>query len=744
MGAGRRAALDGASSPFNRSLHSFGVTSTVQALQPPPLPPSAISADISIRSKAEASALNLLIRMIIFSLVGVVAASPRPHTLTIPYSPNLHQMCAVSAVEVRQQWLAMSPWAHAAVASLPTTPDALAGIMSLSPAVAVAAASADRSAGPGDNGSAGAQLLLIMTRDESLPIGIRELCSQQAASRILQQINQCDTDISPEYAWSLLQPLLPSSCDAAVIVSMRTLHFATALSACASDVSLHRRSASCRPSLFVQLLCDFDVQRVMQAACVGCRGQGRLSQVCCRHVVAAALQLMGIECAPLRQRVCAFMQSAAALHLQLLHVLLQQLPAFPKGGCYSALLTSVAYGVLSSDATRAAAAATAAISAAVSPYCYEEFTDHVLAAARPYLRRWQAQELRRTCEANAMRCGRRSWAGTVLRLQSAWTIPVSGSSCWGLSCGSVGLGISNDFSNSSGCSNCLPSSSLSIVVTALPVEQRPDVSHSTQHYMEHHAGAKANARVQLTLANDMQGLDVVVAGIRMRDHKSFASDDQNGRVQWLRCELDSCLLLSGSRCQCTVTFPSACHTMQLQLCCFVYGSGRTCCSPWLRLDDVALFLMQPLPCSHSCLSRLLRMVSDRCSHRARASVVVADCNALEVVVQRFPSRADEAVEGGRCSWLGAATCFGHVVCRVVPCVMLRVCKGDDGGDRIVQVHGVVAHVAGDDADVVLKVRRSSRVFVSCILVFLEFVFGFVTLVQIHEWFVSIQHGKTFT
>jgi hypothetical protein len=141
---------------------------------------------------------------------------------------------------------------------------------------------------------------------------------------------------------------------------------------------------------------------------------------------------------------------------------------------------------------------------------------------------------------------------------------------------------------------------------------------------------------------------------------------------------------------------------------------------------------------------LLRMVSDRCSHRARASVVVADCNALEVVVQRFPSRADEAVEGGRCSWLGAATCFGHVVCRVVPCVMLRVCKGDDGGDRIVQVHGVVAHVAGDDADVVLKVRRSSRVFVSCILVFLEFVFGCVTLVQVHEWFVSIQHGKTFT
>ncbi len=689
------------------------MTSTVQALQPPPLPPSAISADVSIRSKAEARALNLCIRIIIFFLVGVVAASPCSHLLTIPYFPILHQMCAVSAAEVRQQWLAMSPWAHAAVASLPTIPDPLAGIMSLSPAVAAAAASVDRSAGPGSNGSAGAQLLLIMTRDESLPIGIRELCSQQAASRILQQINQCDTDISPEYAWSLLQPLLPSSCDAAVIVSMRTLHFATALRACASDVFLHRCRASCHPSLFVQLLCDFDVQRLMQAACAGCRGQGRLSQVCCRHVVASALQLMGIECALLQQRVCTFMQNAAARHLQLLHVLLQELPAFPKGGCYSALLTSVAYGVLTSDATPAAAAATAAIAAAVSPYCYEEFTDYVLAAARPYLRRWQAQQLRRTCEANAMRCGRRSWAGSVLRLQSAWTIPVSGSS-WGLSCGSVGLGISNDLGNSSSSSNCLPSSSLGIVVTALPLEQRPDMSHSTQHYMEHHAGAKANARVQLTLANNMEGLDVVVAGIRMHDHKSFAPGDQNGRVQWLSCDLDSCLLLSGSRCQCTVTLPSACHTMQLQLCCFVYGSGRTCCSPWLLLDDVTLFLMQPLPCSDSCLPHLLRIVSDRCSHRARASVVVADCNALEVVVQRFPSRAHEAAEGGRCSWLGAATCFGHVVCRVVPCVMLRVCKDDDGGDRMVQVQGVVAHVAGDDADVVLKVRRSCRVFRICL------------------------------
>lgn len=703
-------------------MNSFRVTSTVQALQPPPLPSCAISADVSIRSKAEVRALNFCIIVIIFSrrcrCSLTITASLCTHLLTTPHFPILHQMCAVSAVEVRQQWLAMSPWAHSAVASLPTIPDPLAGMMSLSPAVAAAAASVDRSAGRGSNGSTGAQLLLIMTRDESLPIGIRELCSQQAASHILQQINQCDTDISPEYAWSLLQPLLPSSCDAAVIVSMRTLHFATALRACAADIVLRRCRASCHPSLFVELLCDFDVQRLMQAACAGCWGQGRLSQVCCRHVVATALQLMGIECTQLQKRVCTFMQNAAACHLQLLHVLLQELPAFPKGGCYSSLLTSVAYGVLTSDATPAAAAATAAIAAAVSPYCYEEFTDHVLAAARPYLRRWQAQELRRTCEANALRCGRRSWAGSVLRLQSAWTIPVSGSS-WGPSCGSVGLGVgndlgnSNDLVNSSSSSNFLPCSSLGIVVAVLPLEQRPDISHSTQHYMEHHAGAKTNARVQLTLANNTEGMDVVVAGLRMRDHNTFASDHQNSRVQWLSCDLDSRLLSSGNRCQCTVTLPSACHTMQLQLCCFVHGSGRTCCSPWLLLDDVSLFLMQPLPCSASCLPHLLRIISDRCSHRARASVVVADCDALEVVVQRFPSRAHEAAEGGRCSWLGAATCFGHVVCSVTPCVMLRLNKDDDGEDRVVQVQGVVAHVAGDDADVVLKVRRSCRAWIWC-------------------------------
>jgi hypothetical protein len=55
----------------------------------------------------------------------------------------------------------------------------------LCPPVAAAAASLYRNVAAGSN-SSGVHLLLLMTRDETVPIGIRELYSQQTAAHILQ------------------------------------------------------------------------------------------------------------------------------------------------------------------------------------------------------------------------------------------------------------------------------------------------------------------------------------------------------------------------------------------------------------------------------------------------------------------------------------------------------------------------------------------------------------------------------
>jgi hypothetical protein len=169
----------------------------------------------------------------------------------------------------------MSSWAHAAVASIATIPDPLAGMTALCPPVAAAAASLHRNAAAGSN-SSGAPLLLLMTRDESVPIGIRELCSQQAAAHILQQITETAAHASAAHAWCLLQQLLPSPSDPAVVASMRTLHFATAVTAWASAVRLSSGSAPL--SSPIQLFSDFDVERVMQAAAAGCEAEGRVAQ----------------------------------------------------------------------------------------------------------------------------------------------------------------------------------------------------------------------------------------------------------------------------------------------------------------------------------------------------------------------------------------------------------------------------------------------------------------------------------
>ncbi len=704
---------------------------TTQARQPLPMPPSAVTADISIRNKAQVPLRSLCLVASFSSVSSTFALSDtkaacRCHSPPAPSFPlhSSHQVCAVSPAEVRQQWLAMSPWAHAAVASTATVPDPLAGLTSLSPPAAFAAASLHPNAGVG-SGSSGAQLLLTMARDESLPIGIRELCSQQAAAHVLRHIVHCTAPVSPEHAWSLLQSLLPSPCDTAVITSMRTLHFATALRTCAS--AARPCSTSCHPQLFVELLCNFDVQRVMQAACAGCEGDGRVAQVCCRHVVATALQFMAVDCIQMQKRVCFFMRSAAAHHIQLLLVLLQQLPLLPKESCYSALLTAVTCGVLSSSSISASAATAA--SAAVSPYCYEEFTEHVLAAVRPYLQRWQAQQLRRTCEANAVRCGRNSRAGSVLWLQPAWAMRVT-AGCWG-----QGSDVGN--SSSSFASNCLSCGALSISVAPLPLDDVPHVSHSTQHYMAHHLEASAGTRVEFTLVNNWEGVDVMVAGLRMCGGSSLGPDS----MQWLSCALDACLLSRGERGKCSVMLPAACRVLQLQACCFMCGSGSACCSPWLLLNDAAIFLMQPLHCTSGCLLQVLRSVCDRCIHRARASVAVTSSGALEQVLQRFPSRAHEAAEGGGCTWVGAATALGHVVCRVAACVVLRVSSDADGGKRMLRVQGLTADVAGDDADAVCKVWRP--VSVRWLYIFArEFVVGRLTRVQVHQWFVSMQPPAT--
>jgi hypothetical protein len=621
-----------------------------------------------------------------FALPGTKDLMPStpPHALRLSL-----QVCAVSPAELRQQWLAMSPWAHAAVASAAATPDPLAGLTSLSPPAAFAASSLHPNALV-CSGSSGAHVLLTMARDESLPIGIRELCSQQAAAHVVQETVRCAA--APEHAWSLLQSLLPSRCDTAVIASMRTLHFAAALRIWASAQPC---STSSHPQLLVELLCNFDVQRVMQAACAGCGGEGRVAQVCCRHVVSTALQFMAIDCILMQKRVCSFMQSAAARHVQLLRVLLQQLPLLPKEGCYSALLTAVACGVLSRNsmsAAAAAASAAAATAAAASPYCYEEFTEHVLAAARPHLQQWQAQQLRRTCEANAARCGRNSRAGSVLWLHPAWAMRMT-AGCWGQS---SGIGNSSSFFGSNG----LSCGALSISVAPLPLDVVPNVSHSTHDYMARQSDTSAGTRVQFTLVNNWEGVDVVVAGLRMCDGSSLAPES----VQWLSCALDACLLSHCDRRQCSITLPATCRVLRLQVCCFMCSSGSACCSPWLLLNDAAMFFMQPLPCSSSCLLQVLRSVSDRCSHRARVSVPVVSGGALEQVLQRFPSRAHEAVDGGGCTWVGALAAFGHVVCRVAACVLLRVSSDADGENRVLRVEGVTADVAGDDADAVCKVR----------------------------------------
>jgi hypothetical protein len=391
----------------------------------------------------------------------------------------------------------------------------------------------------------------------------------------------------------------------------------------------------------------------------------------------------------MQQRVCAFMQNASSRQLQLLLVLLQQLQLFPISGCYSALLTAVAYGALANRSMAAAASA-----AAVSPYCYTEFTDHVLARACRHLQRWQAQQLCRTFEANAARCGSR--ASSVLRLQPVWTIAMS-ASCWGR-CNDVAK--SRD---SSGCSSSLGffSDALRISVAPLkpPLIDVPDVSHSTHHYMSHHMGTRAEARIQFTFSNCLDGCDVVVAGVRARVGGSHSRDN----LQWVSSSHDACLLLRGSQHYCSIVLPHARRMIEVQLCCFACDSGSACCSPWLLLDDAATFITQPLPCSAFCLRQVLRAVSECCSYHMLASVDIGDGQALEDVLQRFPSRAQETADGRCLTWVGARAAHGHVVCSFAPCVILRVCKDGDEGEKVLQVEGVVAEVAGEDADAVREV-----------------------------------------
>lgn len=607
------------------------------------------------------------------------------------------QARAVDAAEVRRQWLAMSAWAHAAVAAVAQVPDPFAGVMSLSPPVAAAAASLDRNSVTGSYGCA--HVLLMMTRDESLPIGLRELCSQQAAARIAHHITQRETSVSPEHAWSLLQLLLPSPCNAPVIASMRVLHFASALKACTSTAPPLPRSTL--PSHFVQHLCDFDLQRVMRAASAGCEGEGRVSQLCCRYVAAAALQLVGTRCITVQQRVCAFMQNASSCRLQLLPALLQQLPLYPISGCYSALLAAVTHGVLANCAMPAAASALAA--AALSPYCYAEFAAHVLARTCRHLQRWQAHQLCRTCEADTARRGSSGPVSSLLHLQPAWTVamPASG---WGR-CG--GVAVSRD---SSDCSSSLwlPSHALRISVAPLqlPLIDVADVSHSLHHYMTHHMGARAETSIQFAFSNCSEGCDVVVAGVRTRVGGSVARYN----LQWASSSHDACLLPRGSQHRCSIALPAARRTVELQLCCFRCDSGGACCSPWLLLDDAATLITQPLPCSAFCLLQVLRALSECCNHRARASVAISDGKALEELLQRFPSRAQEAVDGGCVTWVGARAAHGHVVCSIAPCVMLRVCNDGDEGEKVEQVKGVAVEVAGEDGDAVREASVPCALF----------------------------------
>lgn len=580
----------------------------------------------------------------------------------------------------------MSSWAHAAVAAVASVPDPFAGVMSLSPPVAAAAASLDRNSVTGSYGCA--HVLLMMTRDESLPIGIRELCGQQAAARIAHHITQRETAVSPEHAWSLLQLLLPSPCNAPVIASMRVLHFATALKACTSSALLPR---STLPSHFVQHLCDFDLQRVMRAASAGCEGEGRVSQLCCRYVAAAALQLVGIHCVTVQQRVCAFMQNVSSCQLQLLLALLQQLPLYPISGCYSALLTAVTYGVLANCALPAAASAAAA--AAVSPYCFTEFTAHVLARTRRHLQRWQAQQLCRTCQADAARRGSSGPVSSLLRLQPAWTVAMP-ASCWGR-CG--GVAMSRDSSDSSSSLWFLSHAlRISVAPLKLPLIDAADVSHSIHHYMTHHMRARAETSIQFAFSNCLEACDMAVAGVRMRVGGSLARDN----LQWVSSSHGAGLLPRASQRCCSIALPAARRAVELQLCCFRCDSGSACCSPWLLLDDAATLITQPLPCSAFCLLQVLRAVSECCNHRTRASVAIGDGKALEELLQRFPSRAQEAADGGCVTWVGARAAHGHIVCRVAPCVMLRVCNDGDEGEKVVQVKGVAADVAGEDADAV--------------------------------------------
>jgi hypothetical protein len=191
----------------------------------------------------------------------------------------------------------------------------------------------------------------------------------------------------------------------------------------------------------------------------------------------------------------------------------------------------------------------------------------------------------------------------VLWLQPACTVPKL-AGCWG-----------RDNVSGSSCFNCLPSASLVISISSLPLHLAADASHSAQHYMAHHMHSKSSVSVQFNFANKWDSAGVVVAGVRM-------SDCAQGSVQWLSTALDALTVAFGDGLRCSVTLPSTRSSLQMQICCFACGSGSACCSPWLLLDDAALLLLQPLLCSAACLSQVLRAVSDRCSHRARASVAV--------------------------------------------------------------------------------------------------------------------------
>ena len=71
------------------------------------------------------------------------------------------------------------------------------------------------------------------------------------------------------------------------------------------------------------------------------------------------------------------------------------------------------------------------------------------------------------------------------------------------------------------------------------------------------------------------------------------------------------------------------------------------------------------------------------------------------------AQQQEWSEGGGCTWVGAAAASGHIVCRVVACVMLRVGGEGSGGEALLHVEGVAVDIAGDDADVVRQVKRAT-------------------------------------